>query len=612
MSKLSLIVITLLLFSTVAFSQVEGYVAIQQDTTFDVDGFEIMDEFVADKKVIITGENHRYRGSNGVIKLKMLMYLYEKGFRYFLLELGAGTGYLANDYVTTGNENAIAILERNFQSQNGLYELFDAIRRFNENRSYKDMIKIEGVDLTRFPIYSTKALALIIEDLGCEEELNDYYEDLVVVSSTTENINRLGFISRREPDEDFNIKADFKTYRNRIYELSIKNLVADFYRDTTQFQLALGDKYNSFKKILDELSTTLKWYKGEGLSIQSHVKRERHLEGRIAEIFKEDTTAKVFGQFGRCHIRSLEYDQECYAFDMDAVANRLEKREDLKKGVAVIPIFYKEQREVKVAKNTNYKSSFLLPRSTSFIYDTRENLLQINADISVSNFVIINTFSDQVTMKDIVSTDYDKRLKKNQNYYRGNKSESYFAPIYQQAFLPNDINQSLGMDLVPVSFNYFGVSFREVEPSGGHSTFKFTGISPTRVLTDSVHFRYSNWRFESTGGYNFIYRKSFSMYFDLGLFFGFSKIIEDRPNENIEFSEPVFSERVSYRNSYIGAIGDLGMKFKLGSFALFVEAGYQHDFTKPNWKYKNVEVPGIEPINYSMLILTGGIAVSLN
>lgn len=612
MSKLSLIVITLLLFSTVAFSQVEGYVAIQQDTTFDVDGFEIMDEFVADKKVIITGENHRYRGSNGVIKLKMLMYLYEKGFRYFLLELGAGTGYLANDYVTTGNENAIAILERNFQSQNGLYELFDAIRRFNENRSYKDMIKIEGVDLTRFPIYSTKALALIIEDLGCEEELNDYYEDLVVVSSTTENINRLGFISRREPDEDFNIKADFKTYRNRIYELSIKNLVADFYRDTTQFQLALGDKYNSFKKILDELSTTLKWYKGEGLSIQSHVKRERHLEGRIAEIFKEDTTAKVFGQFGRCHIRSLEYDQECYAFDMDAVANRLEKREDLKKGVAVIPIFYKEQREVKVAKNTDYKSSFLLPRSTSFIYDTRENLLQINADISVSNFVIINTFSDQVTMKDIVSTDYDKRLKKNQNYYRGNKSESYFAPIYQQAFLPNDINQSLGMDLVPVSFNYFGVSFREVEPSGGHSTFKFTGISPTRVLTDSVHFRYSNWRFESTGGYNFIYRKSFSMYFDLGLFFGFSKIIEDRPNENIEFSEPVFSERVSYRNSYIGAIGDLGMKFKLGSFALFVEAGYQHDFTKPNWKYKNVEVPGIEPINYSMLILTGGIAVSLN
>lgn len=612
MSKLSLILITLLLFSTVAFSQVEGYVAIPQDTTFDVDGFKIMDEFVADKKVIITGENHRYRGSNGVIKLKMLMYLYEKGFRYFLLELGAGTGYLANDYVTTGNENAIAILERNFQSQNGLYELFDAIRRFNENRSYKDMIKIEGVDLTRFPIYSTKALALIIEDLGCEEELNDYYEDLVVVSSTTENINRLGFISRREPDEDFNIKADFKTYRNRIYELSIKNLVADFYRDTTQFQLALGDKYNSFKKILDELSTTLKWYKGEGLSIQSHVKRERHLEGRIAEIFKEDTTAKVFGQFGRCHIRSLEYDQECYAFDMDAVANRLEKREDLKKGVAVIPIFYKEQREVKVAKNTDYKSSFLLPRSTSFIYDTRENLLQINTDISVSNFVIINTFSDQVTMKDIVSTDYDKRLKKNQNYYRGNKSESYFAPIYQQAFLPTDINQSLGMDLVPVSLNYFGVSFREVEPSGGHSTFKFTGISPTRVLTDSVHFRYSNWRFESTGGYNFIYRKSFSMYFDLGLFFGFSKIIEDRPNESIEFSEPVFSERVSYRNSYIGAIGDLGMKFKLGSFALFVEAGYQHDFTKPNWKYKNVEVPGIEPINYSMLILTGGIAVSLN
>lgn len=611
MNKLILIILTLLLNSFI-FSQIDGYVAIKQDTTFDVKGFEVMDEFVADKKVIITGENHRYRGSNGVIKLKMLMYLYEKGFRYFLLELGAGTGYLANDYVTTGNENAITVLERNFQSQNGLYELFDALRRFNENRSYEDMIKIEGVDLTRFPIYSTKALALIIEDLGCEEELSDYYEDVVVVSSARENINRLGFISRREADEDFNIKADFKTYRNRIYELSISNLVADFYRDTAMFELALGEKYQSFKKILDELSATLKWYKGEGLSIQSHVKRERHLESRIAAVFTEDSMAKVFGQFGRCHIRSLEYDQECYAFDMDAVANRLEKRNDLKDGVAVIPIFYKEQREVEVAKNTGYKSSFLLPRSASFIYDTRKKLLDIDADISISNFVIINTFSDQVTMSDIVSNDYDKRLNKNQNYYRGNVAETYFSPTYQQAFLSHQLNQSFGVDLVPVTFSSLGMSFREVEVSGAQSTFKFTGITPVLVTTDSVNFRYTNWRFESSGGYNFIYRKYFSMYFDVGLFFGFSKIIEDRPNESIDFSNPVFSERVDYRNHYIGATGDVGMKLKLGSFALFIEAGYQHDFTNPNWKYKNVEVSGIESLNYSMPIFTGGIAVFLN
>lgn len=611
MKKISLIFL-LLLFTKLASSQVDGYVAISQDTSFNYTGFEVLDSFVADKKVIITGENHRYRGSNGVIKLKMLMYLYEKGFRYFLLELGAGTGYLASDYVTTGNENAIAILERNFQTENGWFELFDAIRRFNKNRSYEDMIKVEGVDLTRFPIYSTKALALIIEDLGCEDELSDYYEDLVVVSSTSENINRLGFISRREPDEDFNIKSDFKTYRNRIYELSIKNLVADFYRDTTQFKLSLGDKYAPFKKILDELSATLKWYKGEGLSIQSHVKRERHLESRIADIFSADSTAKVFGQFGRCHIRSLEYDQECYAFDMDAVANRLEKREELKDRVAVIPIFYKEQREVKIAKYSTHNASFLLPRSSSFIYDTRKQLLEIDAELEASNFAIINTFSDQVTMNDIVSNDYDKRLKKNQNYYRGSKSESYFSPIFQYALLPNDLNQSLGVDLVEQTLNYYGVTFRDVQPRGGQSNFKISGVNPTRVVTDSVNFRYSNWRFESSAGYNFIYRKSFSMYFDLGLFFGFSKIIEDRPNESVEFTNPVFSERVAYRNPYIGAIGDLGMKLKLGSFALFVEAGYQHDFSEPIWTYKNIEVHGIEPLSYSMLMFTGGIALAID
>lgn len=605
--------VTFLFFlSGIIHAQLEGYVSIKQDTSFNTEGFEVMDTFIADKKVIITGENHRYRGSNGIIKLKMLMYLYEKGVRYFMLELGAGTGYLANEYVTTGNENAISILERNFQSQNGLYELFDALKRFNMNKSYEDMIKVEGVDLTRFPIYSTKALALIIEELGCEKELNDYYEDLVVVSSVRDDINRLGFASRREVDEDFNIRAGFKTYRNRIYELSIKNLVQDFYDDTTQFQLALGLKYAPFKKIIDELKATLLWYKGEGISIQSHVKRERHMERRIAAIFAADHTAKVFGQFGRCHIRSLEYDQECYGFNMDAVAKRLEERSDFIDGVAVIPILYKEQREVTVSKSAKYKASLLLPRSASFIYDTRKDYLSIQAPTKNAAFAIVNTFSSQVTMSDIVANDYDKRLIKNQNYYRGNMSESYFSILFQHAFPNHSINQSLGIDLMPESFNYYGLAFQEVQQNGAQSTVEFSGINPTRFSSDSVNYRYSNFRFELMGGYNIVYRKAFSLYFDLGLFFGFSKVLEDRPNQSVEFTYPVYAERVAYRNPYIGVSSDLGFKFKFNGFAVFAEAGYQHDFSDATWKHKSVEVPGLSELNYSMLIFTGGISFSLN
>ena len=605
-------IILFYLFALTATGQVEGLYEIKADTTLNVDGLTNLDELVKDKRVVITGENHSFFSSNQILKLKMTLYLYDKGFRYFLLELGAGIGYLANDYATTGNVKSLETLNtgRNMD-KNPINELLEVLWRFNKGKSYEDMIKIQGVDYTRYPFFSTRAMANIIEDLGCEKELSTYYEDLQVLSSARDNADKLGFSSLgKRVDEDFDIKASFKTYRNRLFELSIRNLIQDFYRDTTKFQNALGDKYEVFKFILDEINETLEWYKGEGLSIQSHIRRERHLENRILQIFESDTLAKVFGQFGRCHIRGEDFEQDCYAFDMISVSNRLEKHEFLKNKVLIIPIFYRGNREVEVNKsNTKVAENDLIKRGKLFLYDRDKELLSFKSDTILPKYIIVNTFSRLMSINQLLEDEVDVKYDKKGNDYRGKYDELYFLANTHFSPLSNDIiNQQFGAEIFPAFHEHFGAGLQYVGSNGIQMTFKTAGILPTRNQTDSVRFRYSNWRFEFGLGYNIVYRKKFSFYTDLNMLFGFSKIREERVLESPSFTFPVASEEINYRNSYFGLIGDIGIKYKLPFITFFLEGGYQLDVSNDKWRSNGFEVQGLSPQRFSGIVITSGIA----
>ena len=94
-----------------SYAQIEGISRVQMDTTMEYSGLEMLDSIVKDKRIVFTGENHTFNVSNNVLKFNLILYLYNKGFRYFVLEFGQGIGYLANEFVSKGDEDAMEILD---------------------------------------------------------------------------------------------------------------------------------------------------------------------------------------------------------------------------------------------------------------------------------------------------------------------------------------------------------------------------------------------------------------------------------------------------------------------------------------------------------------------
>jgi hypothetical protein len=573
-------------FLQFSFAQVEGISRVQMDTTMEFSGLEMLDSIVQDKRIVFTGENHTFNVTNNVLKFNLILYLYDKGFRYFVLEFGQGIGYLANEFVTTGDESAMEILDagRSKSIPNYLSDLLYPLKEFNKDKNPEDQVKIIGADLTRYPIFSLRAMASIIQKSNCEEELADFYEDINVVASARPTNDRLGFTGRIQNLEDFDIKAGFKSYQNRLFELSVRNLISDFYKDTIGFQRALGERYADFKFLLDELQTTVDWYKRDNVVIQSHVERERHLEKRILQIFEKDTLAKVAGQFGRCHVRLNEFDQDCYAFDMLSVSDRLQKHKDLKDKVLSIPIFYTYYKsEVKWNKsNAEFKMKDLIHDDAMFLYDSSKDWFLFDEKVNVPEFVLINTFSPYIGSEQI------EFAQESTGSYRGIAEEGHSTFSVQPRFFNSQVNDDFGVELLSDQQLFYGFHFITAFAEGGRYGLGTSIMAPKSLNNDSVSWKYTNWNLSLVTGYTWIYRSWISVYSDVVTDFGFAKIREDRGVLNSGFTYDFQKNSVNYRNPYITFNGTTGVQFKFKVFAVFAEAGYGYDVTNSKWRNRGI------------------------
>lgn len=574
------------LFWSYSFAQIEGISRVQMDTTMYYSGFEMLDSAVQDKRIVFTGENHTFNVSNNVLKFNLILFLYDKGFRYFVLEFGQGIGFLANEYVTKGDEQALEILNagKPMDTPNYLSDLLLPLRIFNKGKKPEDQVKIIGADLTRYPIFSLRAMASIIQKSNCEDELAIFYEDINVVASARPTNDRLGFSGRIQSLEDFDIKAGFKSYQNRLFELSVRNLISDFYKDTLRFELALGDDYVDFKFLLDELQTTVDWYKRDNVVIQSHVERERHLERRILQIFENDSLAKVAGQFGRCHVRLDEFNQDCYAFDMNSVSDRLQKNEDLADKILIIPIFYNYYKsEIKLNKSaTSYSLKDLIHDDAMFLYDTSKDWFTFEEEIEVPRFVLINTYTPYV------ESDQMEFAQNNTGAYRGIAEEGHTTLLVQPRVFNVAINNDFGVDLLANQQLFYGFNFTTVFAEGLRYGLGSSFIVPVAINNDSVAWRYTNWNISLALGYSWLYRSWISVYSDIITDIGFAKIREDRGVLNSGFTYDFEKNRAVYRNPYVAFSGTAGIQFKFKFVSLFTEVGYGYDVTNPKWRSKGL------------------------
>lgn len=499
---------------------------ITADTNLSVDGFQLLEESIANYRMVLTGENHRFVNSNQIIIIKMMLFLHQHGYRYHLLELGRGIGFLANEYITTGDEELMDILNDGVEADNNpMLEMLNVLERFNRDLPVEDKIQIHGVDYTRYPFFATRALQYLIEKSELQDVFKIFHEDLEVINSARSSSDPIGFVGGgRSEDEDFDIRAGFKTYRSKLFELTIRNLIQDFYSDSANFRAHLKEGYDDFEDIISELNATLEWYHGEGLSIQTHIKRERHLEGRILKIIEKDSTAKIFGQFGRCHIREGYREDRCYAFDLTSVSKRLQKNEIFKDSILGIPIYYLEDGEVNKNKRTSepktYKIEELLAIGQLYLWDKDKQKDLIFPSVGTnSSIVLVNTFPGNVTIKQIINKTEGLTLTRISKPKRKRDSEDHLEFTAMGHSFSSDWNNLIGEELLANPHLYYGLRFVNIESSGWQTHFSFMGVAPNWHRSAVADYRYSNWRFQIGQGYNFIYRRRFSFYTDVGFLF---------------------------------------------------------------------------------------------
>jgi len=580
------------------------------DTSLVSEDFGPFEDNFDDKRMVFFGENHTYTNSNQLIKLKTILYLHEKGFRYMAIELGAGIAFLANEYIRTGDKDVFDLLNEGFESgqRNQLYYLLTALRTFNEDKPIKDQIKIVGVDYTRYPVYSLKAMQEIIEMKQCQEEMDTFYEDIKTVGTIDLSAKGIGFANLKEPTtENFDIRYGFKSYQNRLFELSVRNIVDDFNKDTVKYKAALGEYYESFKHITDQLGATAKWYKGEGINIQMHIERERNMANNIKAVLAEDSLAKITGQFGRCHIRTKEYDDDCYSFNLSSMVERLEKDSTLKNKILTIPIFYTQTDEIEVNEEKNsVKLNDLISRNNVYLYDTSSDLLSIKGLDSDSKIVLINTHWAFTSMRDILEkTENERSNEPSKRKEFGNNILNFESHYFQYS---SNINDDLGLDLLPFHNIFYGLRYESINEEGRQSSISFNAIAPVNMETDSVSYRYTNWFLRSAVGNNIIYRKHFDLFANYHFTFGVAKVREDRGFESSEYTYDSKEKVSKYRNPYFNIGADLGMRFKFGSVGFFVLGGYHYDITNPKWRYRTI-LPDSKGLRFSSWYASAGLSV---
>ena len=577
----------------------ESIPRISLDTVNVSSGYEVMSSYLNGKKIVLLGENHKYVNSNQLLKLKTIQYLYDDGFRYVTMEFGAGIGFLANEYVQTGDQNLLKILNGGFvgDEKNHIHQFLLSVEKMNREKSEEEKIKLRGIDYTRYPVYSLKSLAYILEEKDCQQEFYSFYEDLEVISSINLDDDNIGFASRLEPSrENFDIRFGFKSYKNRLFELSIRNLVDDFYKDSSIFKSRLGKSYEPFAYIIEELNNTLDWYLGTGVDIQMHLERERHLTKGMHDILDNDSLAKITGQFGRCHTRAMGIDGNCYSFSMSSMVKRLARDSILIDQIAVLPIYYKNEGEIEFnKKNTQAKFDELLPKPGVYVYDLSDSIFTFDKVSSDSNFALINTYWSNSSVEEIVSEDEsllgDRGSKRKQN------GEQHLVFTSTYSLLPNEISQDFGVDIFPEEQLAVGLEITSVEPGGNYNTIGLNINIPTVIENDSVELRYTNWYIQSTMGYNIIYRQNFDFFFNYHLGLGFAKIVERRGFGQSIYTYSTNELKNVYRNPYFNIAGETGFRLKFGWIGLQVKAGYQYDFTNPKWRNKTI-LPHSTGVNF--------------
>lgn len=327
------------------------------DTTSEFKDLKWLDSIASNKRLIITGEDHRYMTSNRKIENHLFKYLNQNhGYQVLVRESGFVTGWFYDQYVRFGDTNAKNVLYRTFH--------YGYLQQLEEHRSYylglgeEHKFMVKGVDIERnVPMFYHALLCLIPTDRSIEDSLLFYYHSLKTVVSFYNDFELRAKMKLKntyyfEWSPDSALVSSYKRQFNHEFNLidamyqrtfnqynMVKQMVLEFRRQKVAMKNLYGSQYEMADRVVTEMEAWMRWEDLEDSGTPYNmVYREQIMFDRLDEILRENPKARIFGQYGRCHTMFTSDNRDCdYGYFFNLV-NRMEYK--YPQSVYNIGIFY--------------------------------------------------------------------------------------------------------------------------------------------------------------------------------------------------------------------------------------------------------------------------------
>lgn len=573
---------------------------IQINNKEDNSGFEILNGSVAQKKYFFTGENHIYQKSNYLIQYKVTEYLHKKiGLNKILLEFGAGTSWLINQYVITGEQDYFDELKKYFSAENlALYEDLYKLNKANPD----SLVTCHGIDLERFPQISLAALYFMLpEESPKDDSLSISVETLRAMYSVADEYTNFDFYT-----ENSNLMSDIEIYQS--FELWLK----DYENLKKAYQSYLKENYEAFNEAVEGLKAGKKWFQlKDQRTLQETIFREQYMYSTLKKLDEKFPHGKFFGQFGRCHIRTDNSSAQCYSYAMKSLIYRINESDQSDK-LMIIPIFY--------VRNVFLKDKKFIESNIDNFWGNEENvyLVQVPKDIRISNefkdkteFILINNL--KLTKDQFAKDPYRKENQKKKIPSLRFSSEVEMGISFFNFSNLNSYLSSNGLQTFKQEIPTIGGIFSVFSPYGFYYGMEFSIGFSQRVNTDSVGLKLNAYNVMANIGISLLNTPWFSFNPSIGIGGGNFSLKEERiipaPNSGNLFSEQNKNYTI-YKNPSFLLDFKGEIKFNIKIFSISFRGGYLLDLTNKRWKN-----PGILPDSPKTAMagwhIKGGLGINL-
>lgn len=541
------------------------------DQVEEIQDLNLLDSVIQDKNVILFGENHSYYDRNEITKYEAVTHLNKAiGVNKYVMEFGATTGWIINEYVMDRDSSLESIL--NMMPNESYKNLFIKLRDYNRNQPDSFKIQIIGVDAQKLATVIVSYVSYLMKDRNIslahdsiQLSLEAFQYDAERIKNYEPNFDQFHYYSRDRGNYD-----DARMYT-----------VTKFLFNYNRFPKEFKSFFEEDSTKLEEVLNTIKDYKDyEDYSDNSDayldIFREREMIRRLKDDIKSNPNAKYFGQFGKCHIASVFGEEMCYRYGFKCFADRI--NEDSIFNLLRVGITYKLSNDAEYLNDTLQKQFEKAKKGDMRIvkYDKIDS---------------VRSEPDYILIAREVESKYDERVAKGGNnsdfiwfdtdllHYNFNYEQGEILLSQEDAF-SFDLSPSQSIKINTPLYTYGG-SYKYIADWMFYFNLSANVFGADEIsLNDSLALKFGGFQSVMSMGYECIPASWINISGYGGVGYGKATMNFDYSKEgNFLIGDNDFK---IYNRYYLLDVG-ADVDFTIGFFNFGARAGYQHDISKKEW-----------------------------